>query len=199
MKIVTNTNSMEWVGMAHNAAIRHVFGQIELNSRNKPDLATISKLVHNYFKAVGVVTIPKNTLINSKSDVVKAIKSVRKHTETDEGALAISSLFDVFENKPILSQLLARIEEQEHAATSKLKGHDLLFFQGMASTARHSAILWAPIEEGGEDAAHNGTGDIQNTINWDEVAKWDLCGLMAGGPEAGAMASIADIVIQLAE
>lgn len=189
-------NPMEWVGEAHNAAVRHVLGQIKLRKNREPDWERVEQLVVEYFDAVGLKGA-RTRRFRRPPDPEEVVESiVSKGKVTKAGARYVSALLTTFEKGLPLPRLLGEVERQERAAARALRGRDLLFFQALASIGRHSARLWAPVAEGGEDFGHTGTG-VAGKIDWGEAAGVDLICAAFSTPIGGALCSIANLLLQL--
>lgn len=93
-------------------------------------------------------------------------------------------VFSVFEYR-VLSATFINLKQRE----SLLK---------MAAGARYSISYWHAVKNSRNTPWIDNTGGTSKEIDWDEVAAVDAMGCIAG-PEAGAAASIADYLIQLAE
>jgi hypothetical protein len=191
---------MEWVGEAHNAGVRYVLRNVKIDPKKKPDQAAIKKLATEYFGVFGITGRRTPFRFQRHPDTKAVVKSIQKKgIVTHLGAEAVSTLLATLQKKLPLPKLLAEIERQEHAVTGKLRGSDLLFFQGMAAVARHSAKLWAPVSEGGEDFGHVGTGaTMKKPIDWHEVVHVD-CAFAWLGIKIAVAASVIDIIIQILE
>lgn len=192
---------MEWMGEAHNDGVRYVLGKLKIDRKKKVDQATIKKLATEYFGAVGITCKRAAFRFQRHPDTGEIVKLMQKKgIVTNEGAKVISALLTTIQKKLPLSKLLVEIERQEHTAASKLHDRELLFFQGIAAVARHSAKLWASVSEGGEDFGHVGThGMAMKPINWGEVCYADVAGFLLGGPIGAVGFSVLDIIVQLLE
>lgn len=191
----TYINPMEWVGEAHNAGVRWVIKNHTWDPKEAHEqaLTKIEKLTGQYFGAVGFVSRDRR-LLERHPDTKSMIEVLeKKGTLTTKGAQTVSKLFVTIQKKIPLRTLLAEIEQEEHAAVGNLAGHDLIFFQVLATIARHSAKLWAPVEQGGEGFPHGVSGVPSMEIDWKEVLFADAVAGLGGADLPGAVfASLGD-------
>mgnify|MGYP007068279029 CR=1 FL=1 len=122
---------MEWIGYAHNDAIRYILKKMKNEPTIIKNKKAIKKLVTEYFENTGFGKQPVKSKYPSPVAADELLVLLRKQLP--------------------LQKLLPEIERLENQVTKKiLDEKDLLFFYSMAAIARHSAILWAPVDEGGE-------------------------------------------------
>lgn len=189
-------NPMEWVGEVHNQSVNFILREMQRDTKNKPTEKFVRKHVTDYFGSVGVTCekIPryKNTL-----NVNKTLEGMKKNgVITNDCFEDIIELFNIIQKNEPLSKVLVEIDMQEHAAAKKLHGPDLLHYQGLNAVIRHSAKLWAPVNEGGEDLGHKLLG-VTKKVNWGEVACADGCGFEEGGIVGAVLFSVINIRIQV--
>ena len=204
---LSGTNPMEWIGEMHNSGVKHVLKNFSLPKGKRSNRSAIEKevikLTNNYAKSAGLREM-KVVKLQRLSHKVLAETMLKRTDCTKKGVDAVMSIGIAIHQKQTTASLLEEIARQEQKNIKKLKGVDLQHFQSTAALVRHSVILWASKNQGGDEWYKEIPyfKKIED-VDLDEVREWDWIGFEAGfwegqGPQLGIAFSAADLLYQLA-
>lgn len=166
-------NAMEWVGEAHNAAVRHVLDAIGVEHIGSATPDAIETAVDSYLRAAGV-TAPAR-----RPEISRAATAM------------LEELVSRLDKPSKLTALTTAVTALERRAARELKGQDLLVMQAAASVCRHSARLWAP-----KDAGNTVKPAMAAKIDWGKVVRADVAGLIKGGLDRAIRESVKEAIRQ---
>ena len=187
-------------GEVHNEGVRYVFANIERMPDRNNMVATFNAQIQTYCRTIGRTCASFDRNPADSSTLEELLASGRASPAFNDSVRALFRPLQEGGSFRTVDRALAVAERNGRAGLHSIEREH---FANIASIARSSARLWAPVADGGQGGGgvRFQPGTARKDIDWKEVAAADAEGCLATLPigcvEGAIVASLIDIAIQL--
>jgi len=190
-------NPKENVGILHNEALKYVLEKTTEIPPSKETKAFVEKILNEKYENTSLSSIP--AFPGNFNDLDLSVW-IDNFEVSEDLKVEAKKTFDLFKNANNLNEILISIENREVEANTIFSGSELDLYYEHLAVARHTAIFWYPVDQGGLDGfQYLAAGSLKSTnaVNWWKVLGVDCIGGWMGGAVGYAGASLIAVIMQL--